>query len=207
MVKENPMRHHKKILTALLGIVLVVSVIPALAGEATDQIKETVDRMLALVNNPDIKGVDRQKLIREAADNRFYWTAIARSAMGVYWNNLTSDQKKEFTGLFTDLIEGVYMGRIESYSGEKIRYLGDDTDDRYGVVKMVIVTHKGTEIPITYRVVKEGEKWLIYDVQIEGISMVNNYRKQISYIMNNSSYEELIKKLREKLVTGDNSSQ
>ena len=127
--------------------------------------------------------------------------------MGVYWNNLTSDQKREFTGLFTDLIEGVYMGRIESYSGEKIIYLGDNTDGRYGTVKMNILTHKDTEIPIIYRVVEEKGHWLVYDVQIEGISMVNNYRKQISYIMNNSSYEELVKKLKDKLVTGDNSSQ
>ena len=207
MVKGKAMIHYKKMLNTGFGIALALTAIPAFAGAPTDQIKETIDVVLDLVKNKDLKEAERQKLIRQAADKRFHWTAIARSAMGVYWHNLTSDQKKEFTGLFTDLIEGVYMGRIESYSGEKVRYLGDDTDGHYGVVKMVIVTHKGTEIPITYRVVKEGEKWLIYDVQIEGISMVNNYRKQISYIMNNSSYEELIKKLREKLVTGDNSSQ
>ena len=201
------MKHYRKMLGAWIGVALVMAVIPALAGEPTDQIKETIDRVLALVNNHDIKEAERQRLIRQAADNRFHWAAIARSAMGVYWNNLTPDQKKEFTELFTDLVEGVYMGRIESYSGEKINYLGDDIDNGYGVVKMVIVTHKGTEIPITYRVMKEDEKWLIYDVQIEGISMVNNYRKQISYIMNNSSYEELVEKLKEKLVAGDNSSK
>jgi phospholipid transport system substrate-binding protein len=201
------MKRFMKIFGIGFGIAVAVAAIPALAGEPTDQLKETIDRVLALVNNHDLKEAERQRLIRQAADNRFHWAAIARSAMGVYWNNLTPDQKKEFTGLFTDLVEGVYMGRIESYSGEKINYLGDDTDNGYGVVKMVIVTHKGTEIPITYRVVKEDEKWLIYDVQIEGISMVNNYRKQISYIMNNSSYGELIQKLKEKLVTGDNSSQ
>ena len=196
-----------KKLIAGLGIVMVAAVIPVLAGEPTDQLKETIDRVIALVNNRDLKESERQILIRQAADNRFDWTAIARSVMSVYWNKLTPDQKREFTELFTDLIEGVYMGKIESYSGEKINYLGDDTGDGYGVVKMVVVTHKGTEIPITYRVVKEKEKWLIYDVQIEGVSMVENYRKQISYIMNNSSYEELVKKLKAKLVAGDHSSQ
>ena len=201
------MRHFVKKLIAGLGIVMVAAVIPVLAGEPTDQLKETIDRVIALVNNRDLKESERQILIRQAADNRFYWTAIARSAMGIYWHNLTPDQKREFTGLFTDLIESVYMGKIESYSGEKIIYLGDDTDDGYGAVKMVIVTHKGTEIPINYRVVKEKGQWLIYDVQIEGVSMVNNYRKQISYIMNNSNYGELVKKLKEKLLTGDNAAQ
>jgi phospholipid transport system substrate-binding protein len=207
MSKGKAMKHYVKKLGAGLGIVLVVAAIPVLAGEPTDQLKETIDKVIALVNNPDLKESERQRLIRQAADNRFYWTAIARSAMGIYWHNLTPDQKREFTGLFTDLIERVYMGRIESYSGEKIIYLGDDTDDGYGAVKMVIVTHKGTEIPINYRVVKEKGQWLIYDVQIEGVSMVNNYRKQISYIMNNSNYGELVKKLKEKLLTGDNSAQ
>ena len=196
-----------KKLIAGLGIVMVAAVIPVLAGEPTDQLKETIDRVIALVNNRDLKESERQILIRQAADNRFYWTAIARSAMGIYWHNLTPDQKREFTGLFTDLIESVYMGKIESYSGEKIIYLGDDTDDGYGKVRMKIVTHKDTEIPISYRVVREKGQWLIYDVQIEGVSMVNNYRKQISYIMNNSNYGELVKKLKEKLLTGDNSAQ
>ena len=196
-----------KKLIAGLGIVMVAAVIPVLAGEPTDQLKETIDRVIALVNNRDLKESERQILIRQAADNRFYWTAIARSAMGIYWHNLTPDQKREFTGLFTDLIESVYMGKIESYSGEKIIYLGDDTDDGYGKVRMKIVTHKDTEIPISYRVVREKGQWLIYDVQIEGVSMVNNYRKQISYIMNNSNYGELVKKLKEKLLTGDNAAQ
>ena len=201
------MRHFVKKLIAGLGIVMVAAVIPVLAGEPTDQLKETIDRVIALVNNRDLKESERQILIRQAADNRFYWTAIARSAMGIYWHNLTPDQKREFTGLFTDLIESVYMGKIESYSGEKIIYLGDDTDDGYGKVRMKIVTHKDTEIPISYRVVREKGQWLIYDVQIEGVSMVNNYRKQISYIMNNSNYGELVKKLKEKLLTGDNAAQ
>jgi phospholipid transport system substrate-binding protein len=207
IIKEKPMKHSKNILNVWIGIVLALASTPVLAGEPTDQIKETIDVVLTLVNNPDLKEAERQKLIRQAADKRFHWTAIARSAMGVYWQNLTQEQKEEFTGLFTDLIESVYIQKIESYSGEKILYLGDDTDDGYGTVKMTIITHKGTEIPISYRVVEEKGQWLIYDVRVEGISMVNNYRKQISYIMNNSSYEELAKKLKEKIEGGDNSSQ
>jgi phospholipid transport system substrate-binding protein len=192
IIKEKPMKHSKNILNVWIGIVLALASTPV---------------VLTLVNNPDLKEAERQKLIRQAADKRFHWTAIARSAMGVYWQNLTQEQKREFTGLFTDLIESIYIEKIESYSGEKILYLGDDTDDGYGTVKMSIITHKGTEIPISYRVVEEKGQWFIYDVRIEGISMVNNYRKQISYIMNNSSYEALVKKLKEKIEAGDDSSQ
>jgi phospholipid transport system substrate-binding protein len=202
MFGEKPMKY---LLTGMcivgIGIGLAAAEIPALAGEPTDQLKETIDRVLAILNNPALKGAERRKLIREAADSRFDWPAMARSAMGVYWRDRTPEQKREFTSLFTDLIESAYMAKIESYSGEEIRYLGDSTEDGYGTVKVRIITHKGTEIPITYWVMEGKGQWLIYDVTIEGVSMANNYRSQISNILTNSSYEELVKKLKEKLET------
>jgi phospholipid transport system substrate-binding protein len=195
-----PMKHLFRMMCgATIGILLAAAAPPALGGEATEQLKETVDKVLAVLNNPDLKQRERRKLIREAADNRFDWSAMARSAMGVYWRDRTPEQKKEFTKLFTDLIESAYMAKIERYSGEKFRYVGESTEDGYGTVKVRIITHKGTEIPITYWVTEEKGQWLIYDVSIEGVSMVNNYRSQISSILTNSSYEELVKKLEEKV--------
>lgn len=184
---------------AVLAIVLALTAIPVLAGEPTDQLKQTIDRVLAILKDPGLKESERRKRIRDTADNRFDWTAMARSAMGIYWRERTSAEKREFSRLFADLIENSYMHKIEQYSGEKIRYHGDSTDDGYGAVKVSIITHKGTEIPMTYWLTEKKGKWLIYDVSIEGISMVNNYRSQIRNIMTNSSYEELVKRLKAKL--------
>jgi phospholipid transport system substrate-binding protein len=184
---------------ALLGIVLAVVAIPVTAGEPTDQLRETIERVLSILNNHDLKESERRKLIRETADKRFDWAAMARSAMGVYWRDRTPEQRSEFTRLFADLIENAYMHKIENYSGEKIRYLVDSTDDGYGMVKMSIIPRKGAEIPIIYRVKKEKGQWLIRDISIEGVSMVSNYRSQIIDIMVNSSYEELVKKLKAKI--------
>lgn len=194
-MKQLFMRMHG----AVLGIVLAMVAVPALAGEPTDQLRKTIDRVLGVLSDPGLKQTERRKIIREAANNRFDWATMARSAMGIYWRDRTPEQKREFTKLFTDLIESTYMHKIESYSGEKIRYHGDSTHDGYGTVKVSIITDKGTEIPITYWVTEEKGQWLIYDVSIAGVSMVNNYRSQISNIMINSSYEELVKKLKEKV--------
>jgi phospholipid transport system substrate-binding protein len=196
------MKPFMRILSAGLGIALAVAADVAVAGEPTDQLKESIERVLAILNNPDLGEAEQRKLIREAADNRFNWTAMARSAMGIYWRDRTPEEKREFTRLFSDLIESVYMEKIASYSGEKIRYRGDSTRDGYGTVEVSILTRKSAEIPVTYRVMKQEGQWLIYDVFIEGVSLVNNYRSQISHIMTNSSYEELAKKLKEKLKAG-----
>jgi phospholipid transport system substrate-binding protein len=184
-----------------MGILLAVAAIPALAGEPTDQLKESINRVLAILNDSGLKEAERRKLIREAANDRFDWAAMARSAMGVYWRDRTPEQKKQFTRLFSDLVERTYMQKIESYSGEKIRYLGDSSHDGYGRVEVNIITHKGTGIPITYWVTEKKGQWLIYDVSIEGVSLVENYRSQITTIMTNSSYEELVEKLKAKFVT------
>jgi phospholipid transport system substrate-binding protein len=191
-----------------MGVVLLVlflagAEMPAIAGEPTDQLKQAIDKVLAIVTDPALKGpehrAERRKLIREAANDRFDWAAMARSSMGIYWHKRTPAEKKDFTSLFSDLIESAYMSKIEGYSGEKIRYLGDSTDDRYGTVKTLITDDRGTEIPVLYWVKKENGKWLIYDISIEGVSLVNNYRSQIADILSRSSYDKLIEILKERV--------
>jgi phospholipid transport system substrate-binding protein len=190
------------------GVVLLVlflggAAVPAVAGQPTDQLKQAIDKVLAIVTDPALKGpehqAERRKLIREAATGRFDWAAMARSAMGIYWRDRTPAEKKEFTRLFSDLIESAYIGKIEGYSGEKVRYLGDSTDNRYGTVKTLIVDDKGREIPVTYWVKDERGQWLIYDISIEAVSLVYNYRSQIADIMSRSSYANLIEILKERV--------
>jgi phospholipid transport system substrate-binding protein len=190
---------------ALLALFLAGTAVPAVAGEPTDQLKQAIDKVLAIVTDPALKGpeheAERRKLIREAATGRFDWAAMARSAMGIYWRDRTPAEKKEFTRLFSDLIESAYMGKVEGYSGEKIRYLGDSTDNGYGTVKTLIVDDKGREIPVTYWVKEENGRWLIYDISIEAVSLVYNYRSQIADILSRSSYANLIKILKERVET------
>ncbi len=173
------------------------------AGEPTEQIRTTTDKLLAVVQDPALKGADkdqeRQRQMRQAIDERFDWAAMSRSALGKHWRDLSAPQRTEFTALFSELIEKTYLAQIESYTGEKIHYKGDKTDGLYGVADVVIVTLRGTDIPVSYRVLKKGAEWLVYDVIIEGVSLVNNYRSQIGAILNSSTYDTLIVKIRAKL--------
>ena len=188
----------------MLALLLAVCSAPvwALAGEPTAQIQQTTDRILAIVQDPALKGADkdaeRQKKVRVVVDERFDWADMARSAYGLPWKKLSDAQHTEFTAVFGDLVNHNYMSKVEGYSGEKIQYKGDKVDGLYAVVDVVIVTLRNTDIPVSYRVINKDSKWLVYDVVIEGVSMVNNYRSQISGILNSSSYDALITRLKAK---------
>jgi len=192
----------------LLVLLLLIFGVPAfaMAGAPTDQIRQTTEKILAIVDAPALKGPDkeaeRQKQMRQVVDERFDWAAMARSALGKHWRELSEAQRAEFTGLFSELIEKNYMSKVESYSGEKILYKGDKVDGTFGVVEVVIVTLRGTDIPVSYRVLKKDTSWLVYDVSIEGVSLVNNYRSQIGTILNSSSYDTLIVRIKSKIAAG-----
>ena len=195
-------RSCRRPLTFIVLLVPGLSV-PALAGELTDQIRQTTDRIIAIVQDSASKDpnkeAERRAKIRKIIDERFDWDAMARSAMGKHWRGLAEAQRKEFRGLFSQLVEQTYMARVEGYSGEKLVYKGDKVDGKYGVADVVITTVKGTDIPVSYRVLKKSDKWMVYDITIEGVSLVNNYRSQISSILDSSSYDDLVKKIRARL--------
>lgn len=187
----------------VLSLLIFVLVVPSFAGEPTDQIKQTTDKMIAILNDPALKdpskAEERRKAIRNVANERFDWTGMAMRSLARHWRERTNEQKKEFVPLFTDLLERTYMKRIENYSGDKVSYDGEKVDGKYSLVKVRIFTDKQVEIPVVYKMKKKGSEWKIYDVSIEGVSLVNNYRKQFDSIILSSSYEGLVEKLREKV--------
>ena len=189
------------------GLVLLLLVfgiaLPGWAGEPTDEIKQTTDKILSILTNPSLKGssktAERERLIRQAIDERFDWEEMARRSLARYWDQRTEGEKKEFVRLYSDLLERTYMDKVEGYSGEKVTYEGESVDNGYAVVRVKIVTKKNTDIRVHYRLKRVENKWLVYDVSIEGVSLVNNYRTQFNSIILKSSYENLVKRLRERV--------
>lgn len=176
---------------------------PALyAGEPTDQMKQTVDSVLDILKNKELKKPEKTKerraAIRKIVDNRFDFEEIAKRSLARYWRERTPEEKKEFTALYSDLLESNYITKIEKYENEKLLYVGETIDDGYAVVKTRIITKGNIEIPIDYKLLKRGTKWGVYDVVIEGVSLVNNYRTQFSNIIRTSSYGELLKRMKSK---------
>jgi phospholipid transport system substrate-binding protein len=189
------------------GLVLLLLVfgiaLPGWAGEPTDEIKQTTDKILSILTNPSLKGssktAEREKLIRQAIDERFNWEEMARRSLARYWDQRTDGEKKEFVRLYSDLLERTYLDKVEGYSGEKVTYEGESVDNGYAVVRVKIVTKKNTDVRVHYRLKRVENKWLVYDLSIEGVSLVNNYRTQFNSIILKFSYENLVKRLRERV--------
>ena len=175
----------------------------ACAGDETDQIRETADAVIAVLNNKELKKPEnklkRRKLLREIVDKRFDFAEMAKRSLGLAWNKRTPEEKKEFVSLFSDLLEDTYIRKIKRYEHEKVIYTGERVEGSYAAVRTKVVTDQGVEIPVEYRIFKKGTKWEVYDIIIEGVSLVNNYRSQFSSIINSDTYAGLVKKLKEKV--------
>jgi phospholipid transport system substrate-binding protein len=199
------MRSLSRHVALALGLFLsVVTVLPAAAGTPSDQLKTQIDRVLKTLDDPELKkegkGKDRRVAVRRIANDIFDFGETARRSLGRHWQPRTPAEQAEFVGLFSDLLERSYISKVELYGGEKIQYLGDTIEGDQAKVQTKLVTKSGSEIPIEYRMHRKGggERWLVYDVIIEGVSLIANYRTQFNKIIQTSSYQELVRKMKSK---------
>ena len=174
----------------------------ARAGAPTDQVKSGTDQVLKIIQDPALKGADktpvRRQQLRTVVDQVFDWQETGKRALGRHWQPLTPEQRQQFSSLFADLVERSYVGKIELYSGEKIIYAGDTIEGDQATVKTKLITKSQTQIPIDYRLQKEGDRWRVYDVLIEGVSLVGNYRTQFNRVIQQTGYDDLVKKMKTK---------
>jgi phospholipid transport system substrate-binding protein len=187
------------VLLGALFMLLVAS--SASAGPATDQLRVGTDRVLKTLADPALQGPDRvaerQKALREITDPMFDWAEMARRALGRHWQTRTDAERQEFVPLFRTLLERTYATRIERYNGEQITYTGESIEGDQASVRTKILDRTNRELPIDYRMVRGPDgRWLIYDVLIEGVSLVANYRSQFDQIIRTASYERLVEKLK-----------
>lgn len=186
---------------AFLTIVLGAAV-AAPAGVPSDQLRVQVDRVVSVLDDIELRksarAAERRAMIRRIASETFDFTEMSRRALGPHWQARTPAERNEFTGLVADLLEHSYIGKIEIYSGEKVEYLGDTIDGDFATVRTKFLTKQAIEVPVVYRMVRRGDHWLVYDVSIEGVSLVANYRAQFNKIIQTSGYASLVHRLREK---------
>lgn len=151
-----------------------------------------------MLEDPTLDLSQRKAAIRAVALEAFDVAEAARRALGPHWTKRTPAEREEFVGIFQGLLERGYLSRIGEYGGERVQYVGERVDGEYAIVRAQIVTAKGTQVPVEARVLKRGERWLMYDVLIENVSLVASYRSQFDRVIRTSSYEDLVKRLREK---------
>ena len=172
------------------------------AGEPLTLIKQTINEVIDILKDEELKkpdkGADRRAELRTVIGERFDFEEMAKRSLALHWKKRTPEERQEFIPLYSDLLERSYVNKIESYTDEKILYTVETIDDDYASVKTKIITKRNVEIPIEYRLLKKNNRWGVYDVVIEGVSLVNNYRNQFNKIIRKDSYAELVKRMKHK---------
>ncbi len=186
----------------LLAIACLFTATTALAS-VTDTVKKTVDEVIRTVSDNELKKKSneqcRRTAIKKSISAVFDSQEMAKRSLGKHWNQRTPAERKQFTELFSALLENSYAGKIESYNNEKIVYTKEVVDGDYAEVKSKVITAKQDEYTLDYRLMKkDADHWMVYDVVIEGVSLVSNYRTQFNRIISTNGYPELVKKLQTK---------
>lgn len=184
-------------------ILMLLTAGAAPATTPTDQLRQHVERTLRILQDPGRRAEanpdERRAAIREIAESLFNFREMARRVLGPHWRGRTEAERVEFTELFTALLERAYLVRIEEYGGEHIRYDPAAIDGDLATVHTLFRTRRGAEIPIDYRMDLEDSRWLVYDVRIEGVSLIASYRSQFNRIIATSSWAERIRKMKAKI--------
>ena len=192
----------RSVFLAVLTVMPFIVARPASAATPMEELRVEIDRVIKTVDDPELKkegrASERRAAVRKIASEIFDVNEIAKRSLGRHWQARTPAEREEFARLFAGLLESAYLSKIELYRGEKIAYAGQTVDGDQAVVRTRIITKQGTEIPVDYRMLKHDARWQIYDVLIEGVSLIGNYRTQFNTIIQRSSYEDLVKKIKTK---------
>jgi phospholipid transport system substrate-binding protein len=171
------------------------------AGGATDAMKGTIDEVLRILQDKNLKqpakSEERRKLLEQVVGERFDYSEMSRRALGAPWAKLSDKEKDEFVGLFQTLLVNSYADKVEAYSGEGVEYINERTEKDYAEVRTKVLTGK-TEIPLDYRLLFKASVWRVYDVVVDGVSLVNNYRGQFTKILRSGTFSDLLDQLRKK---------
>ncbi len=173
------------------------------ASAVQDQLKGTINKIIGILKDPSLKGdasiKQRRENLRKAVSERFSFEKMSQLCLGKHWKDRTDDEKKVFIELFGRLLEETYISKIEGYTNEKVEYLKESITDKKAQVNTRIITEK-IEIPIDYRLYQEKDgSWMVYDLIIEGVSLVGNYRSQFDEILQRDNYKKLIDELKKKI--------
>ena len=188
-----------------LGLVLLgwsLAAVPSWAGgAATEAIKGTINEVIRILSDQGMKkperAQERRKLLEKVVGDRFNYEEMAKRTLAAQWQKLDAKQRAEFVDLFMKLLTNSYADKVEGYSGEQIHYLNERLEGDYAEVRTKAASGK-VEIPLDYRLLSKGGDWRVYDVVVDGVSLVSNYRGQFAKIIRTSGYDDLVKQLREK---------
>jgi phospholipid transport system substrate-binding protein len=184
---------------------------PARGGTPAEEIQGAVEKVVSILNDPNLKAPakrqERLEQLRRVIYPKFDFAEMAKRSLGSHWQKRSAQEQREFVKLFTLLIENAYMENLETYDGEKVAITGQQQEREYAEVRSRIGTKQGQEYSVDYKLMRTSDNWKIYDVVIENISLVNNYRSQFNRVVAQSSFEELLKRMKDKRFEGAGKKQ
>lgn len=166
-----------------------------------EAVESAVTQVLSVLSTGQLNGVpvaDRSAEVRRIAREVFDFDEISRRALARHWQTLSPDERTDFVALFRDLLERSYMGQLQSYGGESIAFVGESIDGETAMVRSKVVTRRGTEIPLDYRMHVRDGRWQVYDVLVGGMSFVGSYKSQFERVIRAESYSALRERLQKK---------
>jgi phospholipid transport system substrate-binding protein len=186
---------------------IIMAVVLAAAGTATvagptETVQAAVQQVFAQPESPTVKAssiAERRAQIRKVTETLFDFDEMSQRSLGKAWTQASPTEQKEFVRLFGSLIANAYMGRIEQYAGEPIEYVGERIEGDDARVQSRVVTPKGSEVPIEYRLYRATDgRWTVYDIYVDGFSLVGSYKAQFNRVLQRGSFADLLKQLRQK---------
>ena len=187
-------------MTFILCLIFPVS---AFAGIPLETVKGHVDKVLDVLRDPSLKAESAKKVkkdkIRAISEKMFDFTELSKRTLAQNWSKFNPEQQKEFVDLYTSLLENAYANKIMAYTDEKIVFSKEVALTEKTVEVQSRVLRKNGDIPIYYRVIMKDSSWRVYDIVIEGVSLINNYRSQFREILTNKPPESLLETLRKKV--------
>jgi phospholipid transport system substrate-binding protein len=177
-------------------------------GTPTGAVKETVDQVLVVLRDQALKDParvdERRAKLEKIIGQRFDYAEMAKRTLASHWKGLSAEKQQQFIGLFQQFLASSYSGNVDGYSGEQVEYLKEREKGEFAEVQTKVVSAK-VQIPLDYRLLRKDGEWRVYDVVIDGVSLMKNYRGQFSRIIDSSSFESLLDKLRSKADLGTSS--
>jgi phospholipid transport system substrate-binding protein len=188
----------KKILLIICAALVVWVPQAASAMSPLEQVRTAVDQVIEVLRQNELQGEARRRVLSDLVRSRFDFVIMSQRTLGQHWKKASAEEQAEFVSLFSDLLEASYIGRLEAYSGETVSYNSEKIDGNRAVVATVVHS-SNTDIPIDYRMVRKGSDWFVYDVLVEDISLIKNYRSSYGEIVRKEGYAGLFERMRKKI--------
>ncbi|NWF73093.1 MAG: ABC transporter substrate-binding protein [Nitrospirae bacterium] len=196
-------RHALRHALSGIGVIMVLAwgLAPLAAGTATAAIKGTIKQMFVILNDEELKtpgrAEERRQQLEKVIGNRIAYDEMAKRSLGPQWTQLNEEERQEFIRLYAQLLRDTYSSRFDRYSDEKVEFLKETLQGDYAEVRTRLTSSKFS-LDVDYRMLQRAGDWRVYDIVVDGISLVHSYREQFTKIIRTYSYEELVEKLRQK---------